>query len=102
MKNILTPLLLFAALSLILGFSTIQNQKGLATVDQEQGLYIFIRSKPAANYEFLGKLNMPEVVWGGKPKAIAVRRAHKQFPNANGLIFQSENFGNVEAIKLSE
>jgi len=84
---------------------SVNEVKGMAVVDQEQGIYIFIRSKPAANYKFLGKVNMPEVVWNGKPKEmmnIAIRRAARQFPEANGIIFQSENFGKVEAVKIEE
>jgi hypothetical protein len=80
-----------------------QVKKATAEVDQEQGVLIFIRSKPVMEYEFLGKVNMPEVVWSGKPKEMvstAVKRATKQFPKADAIIIQSENFGDVDAIKF--
>lgn len=71
----------------------------------EEGLYVYIRSKPVKDFDFLGKVNMPEMVWSGKPKEmmnIAVRRAAKQFPEANAIIFKSENFDKVEAIKIKD
>lgn len=64
-------------------------------------VYIFIRSKPLTEYEFLGKVNMPEVVWTGRPREmmnIAVKRTVKQFPKADAIVIQSDNFGNVDAI----
>ncbi|MFN5556709.1 MAG: hypothetical protein ACK48F_10900 [Chryseotalea sp.] len=84
---------------------TYQPTKATAEVDQEQGLYVFIRSKPVKEYEYLGKVNMPEVVWSGKPKEmmnIAVNRTTKQYPNANALIFQSDNFSKVDAIRIKD
>jgi hypothetical protein len=107
MKKTITPFLLGISLALLLAFApkSMNESKGMAVVDQEQGLYIFIRSKPASNYKFLGKVNMPEVVWSGKPGEmmnIAVRRSRRQFPEANGIIFQSESFDKVEAVKIEE
>lgn len=107
MKKTVTLFLLGITVALFLAFTTRSgnDSKGMAVADQEQGIYIFVRSKPALNYKFLGKVNMPEVVWNGKPKEmmnIAIRRAAKQFPEANGIIFQSENFGKVDAIKIEE
>lgn len=107
MKNKSFIILLGASLLLFFAFTTksFDTGKGNAIADQEQGIFIFIRSKPASNYKFLGKVNMPEVVWNGRPKEMintAIRRTLKQYPEANGVIFQSENFGKVEAVKLEE
>jgi hypothetical protein len=107
MKKSITPFLVGISVALLFAFApkSMNDSKGMALVDQEQGLYIFIRSKPAGDYKFLGKVNMPEIVWNGKPKEmmnIAVRRSRKQFPEANGIIFQSESFDKVEAVKIEE
>ena len=95
--------ILFFILLAFFGFN-FQKQKGLAIADQEQGIYIFIRSKPL-DYEFLGKINMPEIVFNGKAKeAISngIRRCKKQFPEATGIIFTNENLNKCEAIKLKD
>lgn len=84
---------------------TVAQTKSLANVDQQEGVFLFIHSKPAGDYKFLGKVNMPEIVWNGKSKEminIAIRRAKKQFPDADGIIFQSEDLAKVDAVKLPE
>jgi hypothetical protein len=100
----LIPFLLGIFCAITFAFTAnIVDSKGLANVDQERGLYIFIRSKPASDYEFLGKVNMPAIVWNGRPREmmnIAIRRAAKQFPKADGIIIQDESFGKVEAITI--
>ena len=102
-----TSFLAGSVLVLLFAFTAAAKRevKGMAVADQEQGLFIFVRSKPAGNYKFLGKVNMPEVVWSGRPKEmmnIAIRRAARQYPEANGIIFQSDNFGKVDAVKVEE
>lgn len=80
-----------------------QVKKATAEVEQEQGVLIFIRAKPVMEYDFEGKVNMPEFVMSGKPKemmSIAVKRVQKQYPKADAIIIQSDNFGDVDAIKF--
>lgn len=99
-KNILIIMLLAIVAT---AFKT--ETKVKAIPDQEEGIYVFARSTPENKYKSLGKVNMPEVVWNGKPKEMmntAIRRAKRQFPTCNGIIFQSDNFGKVEAIQIEE
>lgn len=105
MKASLTLVLLGAVALFFLAFSTVRSSMNLATVDQEEGILLFIHSKPAGNYKFLGRLNMPEMVWNGRPSEmvnIAIRRARRQYPDANGIVIQSDNFGKVDAVKVEE
>jgi len=76
-----------------------------ALVDQEQGLFIFVRSQPVKKYKFLGKVNMPEVTLTGKPREmmnVAVKRAARQYEKANAIIIHSDNFTKVDAILLED
>ena len=96
--------LLVVTVAVLLASFTL-NTPVTALPDKELGIYLFIRSKPVNKFESLGPVNMPEVVWSGRPNEmidIAVRRVKRQYPNANGIIFLSERMGKVEAIKLSE
>jgi hypothetical protein len=80
-----------------------ETKNNTAEVIQNNGLYIFTHCTPVKEFEYLGSVNMPEVVWSGKTGEminIAVRRANKQFPDAQGIILKSENLTMVEAIKF--
>lgn len=102
-KIVLGAFLGIALASLTAAIQTYQVKKSTAEVEQEQGVLIFVRAKPVMEYEFLGKVNMPEIVMSGKPKemmSIAVKRAQKQFPKADAIIIQSDNFGDVDAVQF--
>ena len=74
-----------------------------AEVDQQNGIHMFIKSRPVKEYDFLGAVNMPEFVMSGKPKEmidIATKRARKQYPEANAIIFTSDNLYSCDAIKI--
>ncbi len=67
MKKLFTIILIAVMFSLT-GFNRItQNTKATATVEQKQGLYIFILSKPATEYTYLGSVKK-NVAWSGKPE----------------------------------
>ena len=81
------------------------GQLTLAIVDKSNDISIFIKSRPANEYEVLGKINMPEVVWNGKAAEmirIGVRRCAKQYPKANGIMFLSAKLGDCQAIEIKE
>lgn len=105
MKKTLFGLLLGMSVMGLLAMQSIYNPKAnTAEVDQEQGMYIFIRSKPVNDYKFLGKIKM-SFITSSKPSenlASALKRAAKQFPEANGVIVQSDNYESVDAIQITE
>lgn len=84
-----------------------ETDKSLAKVEQivtkEGALYAFIKSEPANDYEILGKVNMPSIVWNGKAEEMintATSRCIKQFPNAEAVIIKGNNLSEAIAIKF--
>ena len=91
------------------GYSQTSNNqdKSLAKVEQIAvkggSLYVFTNSEPVSEYEILGKVNMPEVVWNGKAGEmvkLASQRALKQYPTAEGVIVKGKNLSDAVAIKF--
>lgn len=104
MKKYLFSFALGLAVAALFSFqATYQVKKGTAEVEYVSGVYVFNQSTPVMEYEFLGKVNMPEIKMTGKPKEMtntAIKRVLKQYPEADGIIFQSENMSKVDAIKF--
>ncbi len=78
-------------LSIILFFllvvsATTTDGPQLAQVNQQEGIYIFVDSKPVGKYQYLGtvKTNCARQYQGIKNKLI--KQAKKQYPKANGII----------------
>lgn len=70
-------------------FAVVQQEKNLAQVEQIQGLYVFVKSKPVNEYEFLGSV---------KPGAMGnhefdnllqmtIKKAKKEYPQADAILF---------------
>jgi len=101
MKHLLTLLLTAATLT-----ATAQDTKpakATATVLRMSGLYVFIQSQPVAEYEVLGTIEKGGFVMTGKAKEMAeimLRRANKQYPNADGIIFDDLGMYKVTVIKF--
>lgn len=103
MKNftigILTALL---AVSLI-AFKTpvYELKKFTAEVEQEEGVYVFYRSKPIAEFEYLGTYKIG-MVWDDKPRLLfnkLIKKTKEKFPNADGVIIDND-MGKCDAIKF--
>jgi hypothetical protein len=99
-------LLIFSALAVTAALvyaQTAPSPSNLAKVESQDGLMIFIRSVPAGEYEVLGSVNMPALVWSGNAGPMidmAVSRCLKQYPQANGVALSGSILGNVRAIKV--
>ena len=94
-------ILLFVA-SVFLTAFTVFTDKGTATVDQQQGLYIFMLSKPQLEYEYLGSVKKT-LAWSGKPEEMLssmIKKVKKDYPNADGIMFTSIEMDKADAIKL--
>lgn len=84
---------------LLLSFT---DDKGKATVDQQQGIYIFVLSKPAAEYEYLGT-EVVKVTWTGVGSEVfnkMLQKVKKDYPNAQGLIFTSMDLDRADVIRF--
>ena len=78
------------------------NEKGMALVEKDSGLYVFQRSKPVMEYEVLGNLDLNAVVWNDSPKSTMGkyrRRIKDRYPTAEGMIL-SWDLAKCEVIKF--
>ncbi len=78
--------------------------KTAATVTSEQGLSIFIYSKPKQAYDYLGTVKT-KVSWSGKADELlkqAIKKVKKEYPQAEAIIFASIDMDVYDAIKFKE
>ncbi len=106
MKNIILGSIIGISLTSLVAFkvATYEPKKATGEVEQMQGLYIFTDSKPVLEYEYLGTVTatfgMDSQYQGVRDKLI--KKAKKDFPNADGLIMQFKSGGTdkCDAIKF--
>jgi hypothetical protein len=104
MKKIIFATVLFIAV----GFSTnhYTSDKATATVNQVQGVYIFIDSKPVAEYTYLGTVDTKGIATDNPQYTIIrdklIGRIKKDWPAADGVIFSFNAGGrdHADAIKF--
>lgn len=73
-----------------------------ADVEQMNGLYVFIHSKPVKPYETLGTY-APKVVWSDESNKLInhmVTKGKEKFPEATAIIFTSDDLGTADLIKF--
>lgn len=86
------------SISLLLSLqSTYSAKKSTAEVDQVQGIYVFIESKPVLEYEYLGnvKNTFAKSITDSRDKL--VKKAKETFPNADGIIIRYKDGGTDQA-----
>lgn len=102
-------LLLFLSIIILSSFATrlyYDVRQSTAEVNQEQGVYIFVDSKPVKKYEYLGTVKV-SIAWDNDYttlKNVLVKKLKKEYPQANGAIIM-EIGGNVpkaDAILIEE
>lgn len=71
---------------------TEKQDKSLAKVEQVQGLYIFIKSTPSAEYEHLGVVKGPKIGNHEMDKLTEtfIKRVREQYPNADAILFDGQ------------
>lgn len=78
------------------------DDKGLATVRQYQGLYIFTDCQPVAKYHFLGTVKIPGISIGSNSYRSnldkLIKHCHKEYDNADAIIF--DGVEKADAIKF--
>lgn len=93
----------FVLLALFLTAFTLVSDKRSATVEDREGVYIFMFSKPTAEYEYLGTVKKTGIVWTGEPKEmfnILLRRCKKDYPDADGIIFSDVSLDHADCVKF--
>jgi hypothetical protein len=73
-------------------------------VEQQQGVYIFVQSKPTAQYDYLGSIKVPQQFTGEPHEQLntALKKLKKEFPSANGIIFTDLDMKGADAVKFKE
>ncbi|MBX7142521.1 MAG: hypothetical protein K1X63_15715 [Chitinophagales bacterium] len=80
-----------------------ESQKDLARVNRVQGFYIFSQCQPLADYAVLGTVKKTGVVMTGSPTEmfnILIKKVQKEYPNANGIIFDDVAMEHATCIEL--
>lgn len=94
------PLFLFIALTAftLCNAQTIDNT--LATVTEQQGIYIFMLSKPTQKYDYMGTVKI-KLKWTGEPDEMLRKMLNKlkqDYPKANGIIFTNLNMESADVV----
>ena len=104
MRKIIFSILIITAVGFSAKHTT--SDKATATVNQVQGVYLFIDSKPVAAYEYLGTVDTKGITTSN-PQYIVIRdklikRIKKDWPAADGVIFSFNAGGrdHADAIKF--
>jgi hypothetical protein len=97
-------IIVLAIATLLLTSFTLLTDKGNATVEQKQDLYIFMLCKPTADFNYLGSVKI-NVAWTGKPDEmlnLTIKKVKREYPNANAIIFTSVDMDKADAIQFKE
>ena len=95
----------FIALGIILGaFIPILSDHSSAAVEQREGIYIFIYSKPTPAYDYQGSIKKSFAISGGPEEMLnsMIRKCKKDYPQAQGIIFISASMDKADCIKFKE
>jgi hypothetical protein len=101
MKN---HLILFATFSIcFFSFKQI-SPKAAANVEQRQGIYVFVLSKPATDYQVLGTVKKGFSI-SGQPNELLdaqIKKVLKEFPQANGIIYSSLDMDRANVVRIKD
>lgn len=102
MKKTLTYLVAIALISL---FSfKIATNLATAETEQFQGVYVFYKSRPVAQYDYIATIKANGIVNSYRATDLMnniFKQLKKKHPEANGVIF-TQDFMQCDAIKLKE
>lgn len=94
---LITSFVIIAAASFV-GFRQLASPSA-AIADQESGLFIFHKCKPASEYKYLGTVKTKGMVPDKEFETILgilIKRAKEEFPSGNGLIMRDWDADVVE------
>lgn len=102
MKKLLIPIIAIAVLAS--AFTLVDSDKEKANVEQMDGLYIFIKSKPVAENDYLGSVKKSLALTGNPEEMLnsMIKKVKKEYPSADGIIFTSVSMDKADAIKFKE
>jgi predicted small secreted protein len=105
MKKIILGCFLGISLIGLVAFSTIQYEikNHTAEVEQVQGVYIFVSSKPVKEFDYLGTVKAAGIVMSKDYEDLMpkmVKKAIKDYPKADAVIFKGGSIYECDAIKF--
>ena len=80
-----------------------KDTKKQAEVNQSNGIYIFVQSRPVQDYDVLGTVEKKGVVVSGRPREMfktIIRRAKRDYPECEGVIFDNLQLNHASCIKF--
>ena len=89
MKKIIFSILIVS----VVGFSVNHNSddKAAATVNQVDGLFIFVDCTPVKEYKYIGSVKYGSIMQGNPQYTVIrdklIKRVKKDWPDANGVLF---------------
>ena len=86
-------------------FNEDNKNSRICSVDSFEGMYIFLQSNPNSEFQEIGSVKKTGLVWTGKPKEmfrIILKKAKKDYPDADGLIFDDINMDHASVIKFKK
>jgi hypothetical protein len=99
-----TLLMLIVAAFFLTAFKFVTDTKSSATVEQKQGLYVFMLCKPTVDYEYLGSVKKG-IAWTGQPEEMLnsmLNKVKKDYPQADGIVFTSIAMDKADAILFKD
>ena len=73
-----------------------EDKKPLANVEQVEGIYIFLLSKPVTPTEYLGSVKVGSTITGN-PLNVLIRKCKKEYPQAEALIISDPDLQKAKA-----
>lgn len=76
------------------------DNKALAEVNQINGLFLFVESKPAGEFSYLGSVKSTGITGGSQFQSVRdrlIKKVKSEWPDANGIIFHFVNGGTDRA-----
>ena len=98
-------ILILSILAIILFSFRMTSEPHNAQVYKWQGFYVFMECSPTSDYTVLGTVKEKGIVWTGKPKEMfttILKRVRKDYPNADGVIFDPINGKHASCIKFKD
>ena len=89
--------------SALLAFKQTTN-KAAANVEQRHGLYVFLLCKPTTDFQVLGTIKKGFSI-SGNPKEMLdaqIKKALKEFPQANGIVYSDLDMNKANVIRIKE
>jgi len=100
-KNVLI-LVAGIIMSLLFSFKLVyDSKKSTAEVEQEEGMFVFYKSKPVSEYEYIGTYKV-KLILDNNPTLLfnkLIRKTKEKYPNATGIIIDND-MGKCDAIKF--